>query len=405
MESTEPLKPEEELRRLGVEYNERAFLKYSSLGDVAVVRLFVAAGIRVSAKNRRGQTAVVLASKNGHTDVVRMLIGAGADVDGLVETIRSRPGKDRWDKLAALSSIATVVSGLLIATLGGYFTYSYNSAQVRMARLQSDRDETNKVQQNRLLELQIVERMIPQLTKNEKSKELALLAITELGSPKLAARLAESYRGKGSIQALQQMAVSGDKTTRREAASAISNIVASARGDDLANALLAMLHLRVQQSATYLAFIRKKYEHDDVLLSDMSPKYVTAKKLYGEAGSSYNAWLSSTKAAIAAGTLLGDKNVEYAKVSDNATKAISSFNLYVEKDMKDDSLDLNLMMGDLLNRRYTNLKEIGERVVVTYKDRPAAERAKLAADFAIRCQWVEIPKLDLLEFFSQTTPA
>jgi hypothetical protein len=37
-----------------------------------------------------------------------------------------KPEKDGWDKFSAVSSF---ISGLLVAAVGGYFTFSYNAAQ------------------------------------------------------------------------------------------------------------------------------------------------------------------------------------------------------------------------------------------------------------------------------------
>jgi ankyrin repeat protein len=50
-------------------------------GDAQVVRELVTAGADVNARDRYGQTGLMLAAHAGHADVVDVLIDAGADLD------------------------------------------------------------------------------------------------------------------------------------------------------------------------------------------------------------------------------------------------------------------------------------------------------------------------------------
>jgi hypothetical protein len=50
-------------------------------GDVAEVRRIVSAGTPVDLKDEAGRTALLLATGNGHTEVARVLIEAGADIN------------------------------------------------------------------------------------------------------------------------------------------------------------------------------------------------------------------------------------------------------------------------------------------------------------------------------------
>jgi ankyrin repeat protein len=50
-------------------------------GDVEDVRAMLQVGRDPNAKDRYGQTAVMLAALLGHTEVVRLLVEAGADLD------------------------------------------------------------------------------------------------------------------------------------------------------------------------------------------------------------------------------------------------------------------------------------------------------------------------------------
>jgi hypothetical protein len=53
----------------------------ASRGDVAAVRRMLAEGVEVDAGNRYGATALLLATRNGHREVVAALLEAGADVN------------------------------------------------------------------------------------------------------------------------------------------------------------------------------------------------------------------------------------------------------------------------------------------------------------------------------------
>ncbi len=50
-------------------------------GDVDRVRAMIRAKADVNARDRRGQTAVMLAAHRGHREIVELLIEAGADLD------------------------------------------------------------------------------------------------------------------------------------------------------------------------------------------------------------------------------------------------------------------------------------------------------------------------------------
>ena len=97
-----------------------------------------------------------------------------------------RPNKkDFWDRVA---SIAPILSGTIIALGGTYFTTIYNEQQLK------------------LQEVQTIERFIPHLLGDEKSKRAAVLAISSLGNAKLAARVASIFASPGTVSALESIA-------------------------------------------------------------------------------------------------------------------------------------------------------------------------------------------------------
>ena len=82
-----------ELVRRGIAYTDSAFVFAAWSGRLAVVKLFVAAGMDLEARNNYGKTALHAAAYKGHLAVVAFLVGAGADVDARDEynwTVLSR---------------------------------------------------------------------------------------------------------------------------------------------------------------------------------------------------------------------------------------------------------------------------------------------------------------------------
>jgi tetratricopeptide (TPR) repeat protein len=109
--------------------------------------------------------------------------------------------KDWWDRFSAVS---TLLSGIIIAAIGGYFTYSYNSRQTDLLDAQNRRANDAKAHEMRILEMQTVEKFIPHLTgANETAKNGAITALAALGNPELAGRLGASFASPGSIGALE----------------------------------------------------------------------------------------------------------------------------------------------------------------------------------------------------------
>lgn len=242
METMNQAPAKQQLEAKGISFNEESFLKYVLSGDIDIVKLFLDAGIRPSARNQDGETALVIASKKGHRQTAKMLIDAGADLGELVDSFhdKSEKRKDIWDKLSALSSIAMVFASILVAAIGWYFTQSYNQRQIEQNKLQNDRDMTLKEQQNRLVEMETMEKMIPHLTKDEDSKRVALVTIRNLARPELATQMAQLYPSEGSILALQQFASSNNPEERRQAVNALSSIATSGGEQTKASALDAL---------------------------------------------------------------------------------------------------------------------------------------------------------------------
>ncbi|HEV7492393.1 serine protease [Baekduia sp.] len=143
----------------------------------------------------------------------------GADLATLshVLTVVAVPGivRDNWSKLQAVSGL---VSGVLVALIGVAATYVYNNRQARAQKQQADSEAA-------VQRLQTVASFMPYLgSSDSRQQEAALLCISGLGDPELAAQLGEAFRDEGSLDALSRMASSGDATTAAAAQSSIDTI-------------------------------------------------------------------------------------------------------------------------------------------------------------------------------------
>jgi hypothetical protein len=88
---------------------------------------------------------------------------------------RKAEGKDLWDKFSTLS---TILSTILIAAVGGYFTHRFEERQA---------EEQRKIQ-----ETQAVAQLMPYLTGTDQQQKRAFVAIKVLGNTKLMVDLAAS---------------------------------------------------------------------------------------------------------------------------------------------------------------------------------------------------------------------
>ena len=108
--------------------------------------------------------------------------------------------KDFWDKLDATSGLLTFISSLVIAAAGTFFTLIFKATEERVA------------------ELTISEKMIPHLTKGDRETEAALALMATLSNAEVAAKMAELFGGKGTIEAMKRLATSAPTEAGRNAA-------------------------------------------------------------------------------------------------------------------------------------------------------------------------------------------
>lgn len=100
--------------------------------------------------------------------------------------------KDFWDKLGSMSSIASLIGGLLIASVGAFFTYVYNNKQ------------------NELKEIETLEKFVLHLNGPPESQQVAIVSIFTLGDRDLAFRLASNLNNKQALQSLLWTSIKTD---------------------------------------------------------------------------------------------------------------------------------------------------------------------------------------------------
>lgn len=61
-----------------IAYNGQDLIDAAQRGDISSVKSLLNKGADMNAKNKNGWTASMLASKNGHTEIVQLLKKAGA---------------------------------------------------------------------------------------------------------------------------------------------------------------------------------------------------------------------------------------------------------------------------------------------------------------------------------------
>lgn len=128
-----------------------------------------------------------------------------SDILDELKSLKNNKKKDIWDRLPVIS---TFLSTVVIAAFGSYFTYTYNERQ-------GIRDTQTEQYKTKILEMQTIEKFIPHLTKNEKSKEYALIAITILGNPELATKFAQLSPSEGSELATDMIMRSAPASDQR----------------------------------------------------------------------------------------------------------------------------------------------------------------------------------------------
>lgn len=207
---------------------------------------------------------------------------------------KQKSGKDFWDRLGAL---APIVSAVIIACVGAYFTYTFNQQQLRVQ------------------EIQTIEKFIPHLAGSEQSKRAAILAMSSLGDTKVAAKVASIFASEGTVSALHSIAATTtDPGNKEEVIASLTKALETIsdkyhqqnQTEQAIAASTEALSLREKSVTTDSASILRNLERladlyksrgDNAMVEDLLKRMlVIQQKLYGPDSPQ----VSSTKSQLAA---------------------------------------------------------------------------------------------------------
>jgi hypothetical protein len=101
------------------------------------------------------------------------------------------------------------IASILAVVIGGIFTGVYQ-------KYQAENQKYLQEQQNRILEIQVVEKFLPHLSSgNDATQKSAIIALGELGNPELATKIAALYNSTGTRQGADALILLKPITLRR----------------------------------------------------------------------------------------------------------------------------------------------------------------------------------------------
>jgi hypothetical protein len=135
--------------------------------------------------------------------------------------------RDFWDHLGTISAI-------LVAIIGGIFTLIYSQHQNEVQKYQAEIQKSVQEQQNRILEVQVVEKFLPHLSSdNESIKKAAIIALGELGNIEIATRLAALFNSIGTRDGVDALMTSSTTNYQTQLPSGAGDKPSAAKTDEL----------------------------------------------------------------------------------------------------------------------------------------------------------------------------
>lgn len=117
--------------------------------------------------------------------------------------------KDAWDRF---SSVSTFLASLVLGLIGLWFTHSYNMAETARKDASDNRDAQAKAHDGKMLEMQTVEKFLPHLIAGtDKEKKAALLTMSTLADPSLAAKLGDMLGIQQGVDEIMAKAASKEQ--------------------------------------------------------------------------------------------------------------------------------------------------------------------------------------------------
>lgn len=146
--------------------------------------------------------------------------------DSLAQLASNQPSeKDLWD-------IIDAISGISVAIVGAVATYVFNRQRQHAEDSRSTEaeaaEDARASRHVEVLQVQAVQALFPHLlSTDEREKHLGLRAMDALGNPLLASKLAEVIGGRGSIEALTEIAQSEENAVAAGARESLGRVFRS----------------------------------------------------------------------------------------------------------------------------------------------------------------------------------
>lgn len=238
-------------------------------------------------------------------------------VDSLQKTAGSQ--KDIWDILAATTPLVT---GLLISSIGMYFAYTNNQAQLK------------------LQETQTIEKFIPHLIGSEAEKKAAIIALSSITNTETAAKYAELFPSEGTASALKSLATSSSaKDSDRKLANKALVKTFNKLADD---------YQATQNTSKAQETYQKALAVQEKLVGKDSPELIDELEKIAEA------YKSEKKYTLAASTLRRVLKIQRTSGKGRTSEAVETLNKMAEAlrlDGKNYAADNLTDYADLLSRQ------------------------------------------------------
>lgn len=110
--------------------------------------------------------------------------------------------KDIWDKMASFGPITS----LLIAMVGGMFTFIYSSNQNQLKKEETKQQAILQQQQNKILEIQAIESLLPYLVSEDTSlQKAAIVSLGQFSELNFVTEIAVLFNSQGILSGLDYL--------------------------------------------------------------------------------------------------------------------------------------------------------------------------------------------------------
>lgn len=183
--------------------------------------------------------------------------------------MESPPKRDFWDKLSLFSG---VISAIVIALVGGIFTYLYNQRQLEL-------NEIQKKQEHLVSQAKTTADLIAHLaSEDQRKRKTALVIISVLGNPQLSANLAAIY---GDKETLSGLTMYGGEKSKQYAAAALGKLGEQERVKAIAEAITNMFETGDPKSNYFVALLKHgQYLHLGPHDIKLLKQYADGKGIY-----------------------------------------------------------------------------------------------------------------------------